>query len=171
MKINPPFVRSAYNYDTKAACEECCVQDYGPSLTVQSQSEDADINTIVKRFGLTGQLPESYKIPQYADFEDVYDFHTAQNAIAEANSSFMAMPPQLRSYFSNDPQNFLEFCSNPDNLPEMRRLGLAKPLSAASDSNGATTTPAANNAVGTTTGGSGVAKQSPPVNLDSTVIT
>lgn len=121
------FVRHPFNYDVVAAADECCVRDFGPSLTQQSQAEEADINVIVRRFGLTGQLPEGVRVPQYGDFTEVYDFKSAQDAIAMASSSFNAMPAEVRSRFKNDPQEFLEFCSKAENLDEMRKLGLAVP--------------------------------------------
>ena len=163
MKITPPFVRSAYNYDLQQACEECCVKDFGPSLTQQSQAEDADINNIVRRFGLTGQLPENHRVPQYADFDEIYDYKTAQDAIALANSSFNQMPPQLRNRFNNDPQTFLEFCSAEENLPELRRLGLAKPLQEEIVPTRSSPTSTAPDALGGAPGAGGVAEQSRPL--------
>ena len=98
-----------------------------PSLTQQSQAEDADINVLVRRFGLTGQMPESVRLPVYMDFDEVFDFATAQRAVLAARQQFMQIPADVRSRFDNDPQKFLEFCTNVENLPEMRKLGLAKP--------------------------------------------
>lgn len=104
-----------------------------PSKTVQSQSEEADINTIVKRFGLTGKLPENVRVPEFADFEDVFDFQSAMNAVRLGQESFMRMPADIRNEFYNDPQRFVEFCTatNEDgtlqNLEEMRAMGLAVP--------------------------------------------
>lgn len=125
--IKPPFVRSPGNYDAFQACEECCVKDFGPSLTQQSQAEDANINTIVTRFGLTGKLPEDLRAPVFADFDEVHDFKTAQDAIANANSAFMKMPAAIRARFDNDPQQFLEFCSDDANRSEAEKIGLVLP--------------------------------------------
>lgn len=98
------------------------------SRAVQSQKEEADINTIVKRFGLTGQLPQSVRVPTYGDFGDeVFDYTSAMLAIRRADESFMAMPADVRARFQNDPQQFVEFCSDEKNLDEMRKLGLAVP--------------------------------------------
>ena len=123
-----PFIRDPYNYDVKAASDECAsLHEPGISLTVQAMAEDADLNVLMKRFGITGKMPENVHIPQYGDFEHVMDFRTAHDAIIEARESFMTIPADIRSRFSNDPQMFLEFCSDPANLPEMRRLGFAIP--------------------------------------------
>lgn len=124
-KITPPFNRSPGNYDPVAACEECCVQDFGPSLTQQSQAEDADINTIVRRFGLTGTVPLNHRLPQEGDFTGITDYNTAMQAIARANTNFNVYPPNIRARFDNDPAKFVAFCEDKNNLPELRKLGLA----------------------------------------------
>lgn len=97
------------------------------SLTQQSQKEEADINTLVKRFGVTGLMPQGVAVPQYKDFDDVFDFQSAMNVINEAKHSFMQMPGAIRRRFGDDPQQFLEFCGDKDNLDEMRKMGLALP--------------------------------------------
>jgi len=127
MKYAGPEVRQPGCYDLKQASDQDAIKDFGPSLTQQNQSEEADINNIVRKFGLTGQLPENVHMPVYADFDDVYDYHTARTAIASANSSFMKMPADVRARFDNDPALFVDYCSNPENLPELRKLGLAHP--------------------------------------------
>lgn len=102
------------------------VQDFGPSLTQQSQTEDSDINVIVKRFGLTGRLPDNVQIPQYADYDDVFDFHTASNVVRRATEEFNKLPADVRLTFNNDPGAFHDYASNPDNIDGLRELGLAK---------------------------------------------
>lgn len=132
-KSSVPFIRSPYNYDLLAASDEATVANSLPSLTVQSQTEDADINTIVRRFGITGQVPQGARPIMFGDFDQVVDFKSAQDAVIQARESFMQQPAEVRSRFGNDPQAFLEFCSASrdgqalDNLEEMRRLGLAVP--------------------------------------------
>lgn len=96
------------------------------SLTQQHQAEEADINTIVRRFGVTGHLPESARPVFFGDFDDVFDFQSAQNAVIAADRAFMALPADLRARFANDPQKFVEFCSDEANVEELRKLGLAK---------------------------------------------
>lgn len=126
MKITPPFVRSPGNYDPVAACEECCVDDWGPTKTHQSMAEDADINTIMRRFGQTGRLPDDLRTPTYADYDQVLDYHSAMNAVADANSQFMKLPPAIRARFDNDPGKFLDYASDPENIDGLRDMGLAK---------------------------------------------
>lgn len=97
------------------------------SRAVQSSRDEVDINTIVRRFGLTGQLPHDLAVPQFADFDEVHDFHSAMNLIGQARDSFMAMPADVRERFDNDPQGLVAFVSDPANLEEMRKLGIAVP--------------------------------------------
>jgi phage internal scaffolding protein len=98
-----------------------------PSLTQQSGKDDADINVIMRRFKVTGMMPQSVRRPVFADFEGIFDFQSAQNALVEANRSFSQMPAEVRERFNNDPARFVRFCSDDNNLDEMRKLGLAVP--------------------------------------------
>lgn len=124
------MTRSALNYDRDAVSKASGLVCLEPSKTVQAEKDQADINTIVRQFGLTGQLPQGVRIPQYADFsEAVTDYQTAVNAILQAESSFLELPANIRARFHNDPQAFLEFCSKESNLDEMRSMGLAVPRS------------------------------------------
>lgn len=122
-----PFVRSEYNYDMDEASVASGVENLEPSRTIQSDRDDADINVLVKRFGLTGVMPATAKPLVYQDFEDVFDFQSAMNAVRRGEERFNAMPADVRKRFNNDPQEFVEFCSDERNLEEMRKLGLAIP--------------------------------------------
>jgi len=121
------FVRSAYNYDRSRVSRETSTINDDEGAAQQSFKDECDINTIVRRFGLTGTMPQGIVPPTYATFEGIFDFHSAMNAIAEARESFDAMPADVRAKFLNDPQKFVEFCSDPKNLDEMRDMGLAIP--------------------------------------------
>lgn len=125
------FYRSPHNYDWAEASQEAAeaVGDYGVSLTVQSMAEDADINVLMRRFGITGQMPQSVRVPEYGDFTGVKDFATAMMAVRQAQDQFMSLPPDVRARFGNDPQQLLEFVSVPGNDDELRRLGLLNAVS------------------------------------------
>jgi len=122
------FHRALYNYDADAASNESGLACADESRAIQSQKDEADINVIVRNFGITGRMPESVRIPEYGDFDLVNDYQSAINAVREADRNFMAMPADVRSKFDNDPQKFLDFCADRSNLDEMRKLGLAVPL-------------------------------------------
>lgn len=119
------FFRSGYNYDRDVVSLETGLECKDVSLAKQSFAEEVDINTIIRRFGLSGELPVNVRMPLNVDFEGVFDFQSAMNVIVDARQSFDSMPAQVRSRFSNDPAKFVDFCSNPENLEEARKLGLA----------------------------------------------
>lgn len=122
------FVRCGFpfNYDQEEASVSSGLACKDKSRALQSQAEDADINVIVKRFGVTGQLPQSLKLPVFSDFEGIFDFRTAMDCVRAAEAAFMAVPAEVRKRFGNDPQEFVAFCSDEKNHDELVKLGLAK---------------------------------------------
>ena len=120
----PPFVRNPYNYDVDQISNETGLLCLDPSLAQQHQKDDADINVIVERFGLTGQLPDAITPPQYGDFSQATDYHSAMNAVRAAQERFMELPAKLRARFDNDPAKLIDFVSNGDNRQEAVSLGL-----------------------------------------------
>lgn len=97
------------------------------SLAVQSAVEESDINTIVRRFGLTGQLPSEVAMPRFEDFENVYDYKSCMDMVAEAKNAFMRFPAVVRARFVNDPNELIQFIENPANYKEAVELGVAMP--------------------------------------------
>lgn len=122
--ISVPFVRSPYNYDTKAASDESGLKCEDPSLTQQQFKEETDINYIVDTYTRTGVLPHTIGTPQFGDFTGAQDYHSSVNQVIAAQQSFMALPAQLRSRFDNDPGQLLDFLADGDNRDEAIKLGL-----------------------------------------------
>lgn len=122
------FLRTEYNYDMDAASRESGLECKDPSMAQQQFLEESDINTIVERFQLNGEMPASVVVPQYGDYTQVTDFQSAMNAVLEAQAGFMQLPAKVRSRFDNDPQKLLEFLADDSNAVEARVLGLLKPL-------------------------------------------
>ena len=136
--LDVPLVRNPYNYDSDEASRVTGLLCQDVSLSVQDQAEEVDINTIVRRFGLTGKLPaEPVVAPQYGDFTEVVDYQTALNAVIAADEAFMQMPADVRARFSNNPALFVDFCSNDANREEAKKLGLLVPDAAPAGSDGA----------------------------------
>lgn len=145
--MSEPFLRTAYNYDRMEVSNETGLdcreldEDTGElvyrTMAQQHFAEECDINTIVRRFGLTGQLPVGVRMPTYGDFLDVPTYHEAMTAIRQADEAFMMMPADVRARFDNDAGKFVEFCSDEKNRDEAVRLGLVLPKVAALASAGA----------------------------------
>lgn len=130
MKHQVPFIRTEYNYDMSAASKETEIICNGKCHVQQSAKEEVDINTIVRRFGLTGQLPDALRAPSYGDFTGVTDYHSALNAVIAADDAFMEMPAEIRARFHNDAGAFVDFCSNPENAEEMKKMHLTRVVDA-----------------------------------------
>jgi phage internal scaffolding protein len=116
--------RSGYNYDWKKASVDSGLICLDPSRAVQSQKEEADINTIVERFNVTGELPKNVRMPSYGDFTGTGSYQEALEAISNANKAFMAYPANIRERFHHSPEEFIEFFNDPKNLEEGLSLGL-----------------------------------------------
>jgi len=121
------FFRTPFNYDMDEVSRETGHHCDDESLAIQSAREETDINMIVRRFGLTGEFPKDLKMPQSGDFSGLPDFHAAMNMVRAAQEEFLRVPADVRARFGNDPGAFMRFCEDRENLPEMRRLGLAVP--------------------------------------------
>jgi phage internal scaffolding protein len=123
-KFNLPFVRNPYNYDMDLVSQEAGLECQDPSLAQQHMKDECDINIIVERFGVTGELPSAPVSPQYGDFSGVTDYHSAMNAIRASEEAFMALPAKLRARFDHDPNALLQFLQSEENRDEAIHLGL-----------------------------------------------
>lgn len=122
--MDTPFLRAPFNYDRDAASTESGLLCEDRSLAQQQFREECDINTIVERFGISGELPSDVRAPQYGDFTEVVDYHTALNVVRASQEAFDALPARVRARFHNDPSEMLEFVDDEGNRPEAERLGL-----------------------------------------------
>lgn len=124
------FLRTQFNYEPdKIRLDSalfCDAEDPEDNRTQQQFKEESDINEIVRRFGLTGEMPDNPRVPQYGDFEEVTDFQSAMNAVRQAEEGFMELPADVRARFANDPQRLMDFLADEANRDEARKLGLVR---------------------------------------------
>lgn len=118
------FLRTPYNYDTNEASDASGLSCPEDTLAQQHCADECDINTIVCRFGLTGELPNNVRVPQYGDFSAATDYHTAMNQVIAAQQAFMQLPADVRTRFANDPGALVDFISDDSNRAEAVKLGL-----------------------------------------------
>lgn len=96
------------------------------SMTQQSFIKECDVNNILKKYQKTGIIEHAKTHGgSYEDLSEPCDYQTALNVVIAAQESFLTLPSSVRKRFSNDPQQFLEFVNNPDNIDEMIDMGLA----------------------------------------------
>lgn len=120
------FLRSSFNYDRDAVSAASGLACLDESLAIQSAEDESNINTIVRKFGLTGELPNDVAMPQSGDFHNIPDFHTAMNIIRKTQEEFLRVPAEIRARFGNDPQAFMMFIEDESNRDEARRMGLLR---------------------------------------------
>lgn len=119
-------LRGFNNYDTDSASLSSGSTNVEPSLAVQSELQDTDINYIVRQFGITGALPNGdIRMPSYGDFTtQVTDYQSALNLLLDADESFMSLSADVRKRFDNSPAKLLDFLNDSDNMDEAVKLGL-----------------------------------------------
>jgi phage internal scaffolding protein len=118
------FLRSLGNYDGDKVSVETGLVCEDPSLAQQQFKDECDINTILERFNVTGQLPVGPLQPRFGDFSGITDYQTALNAVLDAQDAFDSLPARVRERFANDPAAFVDFCLDAANRDEMKALGL-----------------------------------------------
>lgn len=123
-EIKATFLRTAYNYDMDAASDETGLECKDPTRAQQHFKEETDINTIVERFGITGELPKDLRVPINRDVWEIQDLKGAMNIVNEAREAFMQMPAKVRTTFDNDPAKFVDFVSDEDNRAKAEKLGI-----------------------------------------------
>lgn len=126
----PVVVRSALAYDVDAVSRETAFVPPKDELTLTQQQfkDDCDINVIVDRFGISGDMPQNVRVPLSEEFIETIDYRTAIDKIKEADDAFMSFPAKIRAQFENDPAKFVDFVSDPANVGQVREWGLANPL-------------------------------------------
>jgi phage internal scaffolding protein len=122
-----PFLRTPYNYDTIAASNESGLACEEPSLAQQQFRDECDINSILKRFNITGELPNAPVSPKYGDFTGISDYKTALDQVMATEDEFFSLPAPIRARFNNDPAELINFLDNDENRQEAEKLGLVDP--------------------------------------------
>lgn len=121
------FLRTDYNYNVDEASVASGLRCDDPSRADQSMKDECDINTIIERFGLNGELPQGVRMPFNAEFDEVLDYQTALNRVMEADAKFMEFPANVRERFHNNPAELIAFAMDPANQVEAKALGLMRP--------------------------------------------
>lgn len=124
-----PNVISRYNYTALKAKKPVVYFDAkkDKSLTNQADLESTDINKIMARYAVTGQILDASGIerkPMYGDFTEVPTYHESLSAIRRTETAFSSLPASLRNRFNNDPQDLINFLEDQNNDDEAIKLGL-----------------------------------------------
>jgi len=94
-----------------------------PSLTKQAHKEEADINSILKKYTVTGTVPINQRPATYMDISNIKSYEESFNIVEQAKESYMSLPIEVRKKFKN-PLEFINFVQNPQNEKALIEMGL-----------------------------------------------
>lgn len=113
VEVEPPPGLRGYDQDK-------ILIDTGTVTIVQQHLRDeVDVNTIVRRFGITHEMPSGREGGVYGDFSGITDYEGVVAAVEKARSGFMSLPADVRERFGNDPGRLVEFAHQ---VPEQEFL-------------------------------------------------
>lgn len=120
--------RSGYDQEENERIgRECATYNNEPTMTQQSFAQDADINVLVRRFGIEKLAAIAPIDPsRFGDFSSAPDLRTALEVMRDAEEQFNALPAKLRERFGNSPANLWDFLQDDENRSEAEFLGLVE---------------------------------------------
>lgn len=103
-----------------------------PSLTVQDEKDETDINYIVNKYSdgqkgiMTLDLGDSsqYAYLQFGDATLPGDYSTALELVSGVREEFYSLPAYVRAKFGHDPMNFISQLNDPATLEYLQQQGL-----------------------------------------------
>ena len=96
-------------------------------MTKQEFRKECDINHIIGTMEAQGIIANFNRFgPDWTEgsIDAPESFHEAMIQVVEAQEMFMQIPSKVRARFANDPAQFLDFISNPENRDQAEDLGL-----------------------------------------------
>lgn len=95
--------------------------------TQQQFKDQCNINILFAKYLETGEMPQVMDGLNYGNFEGIFDFQSAMNAVRTAQGLFSQLPARIKNRFDNDPQKLLDFLADPENREEAEFLKLVQP--------------------------------------------
>ena len=119
-------------YDPVENHDHCGIEFTMPSLTVQDEKDETDINYIVNKYadGQTGIMTldlgdsSQYAYLQFGDATLPGDYSTALELVSGVREEFYSLPAYVRAKFGHDPMNFINQLSDPATLEYLQQQGL-----------------------------------------------
>lgn len=119
-------------YDPAEEHDHCGIEFTMPSLTVQDEKDETDINCIVNKYAdgqkgiATLDLGDSsqYAFLQFGDATLPGDYSTALELVSGVREEFYSLPAYVRAKFGHDPMNFINQLNDPATLEYLQQQGL-----------------------------------------------
>lgn len=104
-----------------------------PSMTVQSDRDQADIKKVLAKYEQTGVLVNLRDVDlEYRDVTQFDDFADLMRQQKEAEAAFMRLPSKVRELFHHDVSEWLDAAHDQEKLealrPELEELGIWEPV-------------------------------------------
>lgn len=121
-------IRKAYEKHERKSISFIDDEGNHDGMTEQHHKSAVDINNIIRQHDRTGIITHvNRSVASYGDYTEVNEYQECLNRVIAADNAFSALPAHVREKFKNDPGEFFEFATNPENHDEMVELGLANP--------------------------------------------
>lgn len=118
--------KTPWNHDTDSESLSTALVCPEPSKTQQQFAADADINNILRKFMLTGELPNTTQ-PRYMDVDREFDLQNEMVTAYQVEEAWNALPVAVRNILK-DPKTFADYvdhCLETGDLGPLVELGLA----------------------------------------------
>lgn len=107
-----PTNRGRLGYDWREVSNETAIDTGSETLVQQQFKDEVDINTVVRRYGITAGMPFGPDGGMYGDFSGIVDYESAMALIKDTDARFMRIPAELREKFNNNPGMLVRFAQN-----------------------------------------------------------
>lgn len=119
-------------YDPVEEHDHCGIEFTMPSLAVQDEKDETDINYIVNKYAdgqkgiMTLDLGDSsqYAYLQFGDATLPGDYSTALELVSGVREEFYSLPAYVRAKFGHDPMDFINRLNDPATLEYLQQQGL-----------------------------------------------
>lgn len=119
-------------YDPAEKHDHCGIEFTMPSLAVQDEKEETDINYIVNKYAdgqkgiMTLDLGDNsqYAYLQFGDATLPGDYSTALELVSGVREEFYSLPAYVRAKFGHDPMEFINRLNDPATLEYLQQQGL-----------------------------------------------
>lgn len=119
-------------YDPEEEHDHCGIVFTMPSLAVQDEKDETDINYIVNKYAdgqkgiMTLDLGDSsqYAYLQFGDATLPGDYSTALELVSGVREEFYSLPASVRAKFDHDPMTFINRLNDPATLEYLQQQGL-----------------------------------------------
>lgn len=110
-------MRHAYTTPRKRVPLDCSA-DKGKGAK-QSMKDECDINNILAKYQVSGQIDHVNKYRPKYGFATSLDFREALELTRSANAMFAELPSSVREKFHNNPAEFLDYAQDPANQSDL----------------------------------------------------